>query len=108
MSLSEKECIPCSGKTPALSADEREKYLSELSGWKIEEDKKLVKSFSFKDFNGPMTLANKIWEVAEKENHHPDLTVVWGELKVVVWTHAISNLSESDFILASKIDKAAA
>lgn len=107
MSLSEKKCIPCSGGTPALSAEERKNLMEQVSGWQIEEEKKLAKSFSFKDFNEPMKLANKIWEIAESEGHHPDLFIAWGKLKVEIWTHAVGGLTESDFILAAKIDKAA-
>lgn len=90
-----------------MTTSERETLIKQISGWEIEDDKKLVKSFSFKDFNEPMKLANKIWEVAESEGHHPDLLVVWGKLKVEVWTHAVGGLTESDFILAAKIDQAA-
>jgi 4a-hydroxytetrahydrobiopterin dehydratase len=107
MSLSEKKCIPCSGGTPQLTASERETLLKQLSGWDVEDEKKVVKSFSFKDFNGPMKLANKIWEIAESEGHHPDLFVFWGKLRVEIWTHAVGGLTESDFILAAKIDEAA-
>lgn len=107
MSLTEKKCIPCSGGTPQLTASERESLNKQISGWEIEDEKKLVKSFSFKDFNEPMKLANKIWDVAEKEGHHPDLFVAWGKLKVEIWTHAVGGLTESDFILAAKIDEAA-
>jgi len=106
MSLSEKKCIPCSGGTPVLSADERETLMNQVSGWEVENEKKLVKSFSFKDFNEPMKLANKIWEIAEDEGHHPDLFIAWGKLNVEIWTHAVGGLTESDFILAAKIDKA--
>jgi 4a-hydroxytetrahydrobiopterin dehydratase len=107
MSLTEKKCIPCSGGTPPLTASERETLIKQLSGWEIETEKKLVKSFSFKDFSEPMKLANKIWAVAELEGHHPDLFVCWGKLKVEIWTHAVGGLTESDFILAAKIDQAA-
>lgn len=107
MSLTEKKCIPCSGGTPQLTALERETLIQQISGWDVEDEKKLVKSFSFNDFNEPMKLANKIWEVAEKEGHHPDLFVAWGKLKVEIWTHAAGGLTESDFILAAKIDMAA-
>lgn len=107
MSLTEKKCIPCSGGTPQLTVSERETLLKQISGWQVEEEKKLVKSYSFKDFNGPMKLANKIWEIAESEGHHPDLLIVWGNLKAEIWTHAAGGLTESDFILAAKIDEAA-
>ncbi len=107
MSLTEKKCIPCSGGTPALTASERETLIKQISGWEIEDEKKLTKSFSYKDFNEPMKLANKVWAVAEAEGHHPDLFVAWGKLKVEIWTHAVGGLTESDFILAAKIDQAA-
>ncbi|MCC6980257.1 MAG: 4a-hydroxytetrahydrobiopterin dehydratase [Candidatus Melainabacteria bacterium] len=106
MSLSKKKCIPCSGGTPTLSESERNDLLKQVSGWQVEDEKKIVKSFSFKDFNEPMKLANKIWEIAESEGHHPDLLVAWGKLKVEIWTHAAGGLTESDFILAAKIDQA--
>lgn len=107
MSLSDKKCIPCSGETPTLADADRDSLLKQLSGWSIEDGKKLVKSHSFKDFNGPMELANKIWQIAESEGHHPDLLVAWGKLKIEIWTHAVNGLTESDFILAAKTDEAA-
>lgn len=90
-----------------MNASEREALIKQISGWEIEGEKKLTKSFSFKDFNEPMKLANKVWEIAESEGHHPDLVVAWGKLKVEIWTHAVGGLTESDFILAAKIDQAA-
>lgn len=107
MTLTQKNCIPCNGGTPQLTAAQREESLKEISGWNVEDEKKLVKTFSFDDFNGAMKLANKCWEVAESEGHHPDLFVAWGKLKVEIWTHAVGGLTESDFILAAKIDEAA-
>ncbi|HNB23141.1 MAG TPA: 4a-hydroxytetrahydrobiopterin dehydratase [Candidatus Melainabacteria bacterium] len=107
MTLTQKKCIPCSGGTPQLTESERESFLKEIEGWQVDEEKKLVKTFSFSDFNGPMELANKCWQVAESEGHHPDLFVAWGKLTVEIWTHAVGGLTESDFILAAKIDEAA-
>ncbi len=104
MPLAEKKCVPCEGGVPPLSSIEREKLLQELTGWQIEAEKKLAKVFKFSDFKSAMDFATKIAAVADKENHHPDLFVKGGELKVELWTHAISGLSENDFILASKID----
>ena len=105
MELANKKCLPCHGGVPRLSQAEYEPLLKDLPGWKIEADKKLVKSYKFKDFAKPMALANKIAEVAEAENHHPDLIVRWGELRIELFTHAIDGLSENDFILAAKIDR---
>lgn len=107
MTLTQKKCIPCSGGTPKLTASEIKALLLQIDGWEVVDEKMLVKTFAFNDFNGPMKLANKCWQVAESEGHHPDFFVAWGKLKVEIWTHAVGGLTESDFILAAKIDEAA-
>ena len=107
MTLTQKKCIPCSGGTPKMTASEIKDLLLQIDGWQVADEKKLVKTFSFNDFNGPMKLENKCWQVAESEGHHPDLFVAWGKLNVEIWTHAVGGLTESDFILAAKIDEAA-
>jgi 4a-hydroxytetrahydrobiopterin dehydratase len=81
--------------------------LEEIPGWNVIDDRKLSKSYRFANFASAMKLANQIAELAECEGHHPDLLVRWGELMVCLWTHKIDGLSESDFILAAKIDRAA-
>jgi 4a-hydroxytetrahydrobiopterin dehydratase len=78
--------------------------MPELVGWRIEEGH-LVKRLKMADFMAPMSLANKIADLAERVSHHPDLHVRWGELKVIIWTHSIDGLSVADFILAAKIDQ---
>lgn len=108
MSLAEKTCVPCRGGVPPLNRQQFEAMLSELDGWEAKDDKRLEKSFEFADFASAMRLANAIAEIAEQEGHHPDLLVRWGELKVELWTHKIDGLTESDFILAAKIDLARA
>jgi 4a-hydroxytetrahydrobiopterin dehydratase len=105
MSLAEKTCLPCRGGVPPMSREDFEPLLAELQGWQVVEDRKLFKSFSFKNFAGAMRLANEIAQVAEEQRHHPDLLVRWGELRVELWTHAADGLTESDFILAAKIDR---
>lgn len=52
----------------------------------------------------PMVFANKIAAIAEEEAHHPDLKIAWGTCVVETWTHKINGLTESDFILAAKIE----
>lgn len=108
MGLAEKTCVPCRGGVPPLTRQQIEAMLPELEGWEVKEDKRLEKSFKFDDFAQAMRLANAIAEIAEHEGHHPDLLVRWGELKVELWTHKIDGLTESDFILAAKIDQARA
>lgn len=105
MELFKKRCIPCEGNVPPLSPDEAGKLLAELSGWRIEENRKLKKEFTFKNFEQTMAFVNEIAKVAEEEGHHPDLEVSYGKLEVELTTHAIGGLSENDFILAAKIDR---
>lgn len=107
MGLAEKTCVPCRGGVPPLTRQQFEPLLSELEGWEVKNDKRLEKSFKVEDFAQAMKLANAVAEIAEQEGHHPDLLVRWGELKIELWTHKIDGLTESDFILAAKIDRAA-
>lgn len=103
--LADKSCTPCQGDVPPLATEEVNKLLKELgNGWKLNELGHLYKKYIFPDFIGSMCFANKIAKVAEEEAHHPDLKVAWGECTVEIWTHKIEGLTESDFILAAKIE----
>ena len=104
LDLADQKCIPCRGGVPSLSASEIELLLSHLDGWTVEDNKKLIKSYAFKNFLEPIRFVNAITEVAETEGHHPDLCVRWGEVRVYLWTHKVDGLTESDFIMAAKID----
>jgi 4a-hydroxytetrahydrobiopterin dehydratase len=89
-----------------LTIQEATENMKELSGWTLSGDaRKISKEFSFKNFAEALAFANKIGEIAENENHHPDLVVKWGKVGVELATHSIGGLSENDFILAAKIDK---
>jgi 4a-hydroxytetrahydrobiopterin dehydratase len=74
-------------------------------GWSVEGDKKLIKSFRFKNWAQAIDFVNRISPLAEQEGHHPDLYVRWGEVIVYLWTHKIDGLTESDFFMAAKIDR---
>ena len=75
-------------------------------GWMlVDEAHLLVREFHFKDFKEAMVFANKVTDIAEAEQHHPDLSITWGSVSVELTTHAIGGLSENDFILAAKIDE---
>lgn len=108
MSLSEKTCIPCRGGVPPLTHQEIQPLLAELKDWQVKDDQRLLKTVKLEDFAESLSLANKIGAIAEEQGHHPDLLVRWGELGIELWTHKINGLTESDFILAAKIDKSIA
>ena len=107
--LAEKKCIACEGNILAFDKAEIHKYLKKVDGWDVKsnEDKSfyLIKDFKFKNFQESQTFVTSIGDIAEKENHHPDISFGWGYCNVKIFTHAIKGLAESDFILAAKIDK---
>jgi 4a-hydroxytetrahydrobiopterin dehydratase len=107
--LSKKKCVPCEGNIPPFDTSEIHKYLKKVDGWDVknDEDKSfyLIKEFKFNNFKESQNFVNKVGDVAEAENHHPDISFGWGYAKINITTHAIEGLSENDFILAAKIDK---
>jgi 4a-hydroxytetrahydrobiopterin dehydratase len=105
--LTQKKCVPCEGGVAKYSREEAEEQLKKLSGWKLSEDgQRIRKDWKVKNFVAGMSFFEKVAELAEAEQHHPDLHL-WGykNLWIEIWTHAIGGLSENDFILAAKIDE---
>lgn len=105
MGLAEKHCVPCRGGIPPLAGPELEQFAQQVPGWQVEKSHHLVKSFAFADFRTALDFVNEVGAVAEQEGHHPDLYLSWGKVEVHTWTHKINGLTESDFILAAKIDQ---
>jgi 4a-hydroxytetrahydrobiopterin dehydratase len=104
--LADKKCSACEGGVPPMEGEELDAILKELGGdWKVVNEHHLEKEFPFKDFKGALAFTNKVGALAEEEGHHPDIHLAWGKARIVLWTHKINGLSESDFILAAKIDK---
>jgi 4a-hydroxytetrahydrobiopterin dehydratase len=105
--LAAKECVPCKGGVPPLAPDRVAQLLEEVSGWSTERNHHLTRTFAFPDFATALDFVNRIGAVAEQQAHHPDIYLTWGKVRVDIWTHKIDGLTESDFILAAKIDKLA-
>ena len=107
--LANKKCIPCEGNIPPFNVEEIHKYLKQVDGWKVVEDKidgfHLIKNFKFDNFLQSQEFINNVGKIAEAEGHHPDLWFGWGYARIKIFTHAIKGLAESDFILAAKIDR---
>ena len=103
--LSQKTCIPCRGGIPPLTEIEIQPLLKELEpGWKVLEGHHLENSYEFSDFKQALGFTNLVGGIAETQGHHPDIALAWGRVQLKVWTHKIDGLTESDFILAAKID----
>jgi 4a-hydroxytetrahydrobiopterin dehydratase len=107
MGLADQACVPCRGGVPPLERDRAEELLRQLDeGWRLNDEGHLDRSFGFRDFAAALAFANRVGEIAEAEKHHPDLHVSWGRCRVEIWTHKIRGLTESDFFLAAKADRA--
>lgn len=104
--LKKKKCVPCEGGLSPMTRDQFAKYLDQVKQWKvIDNDTKIEREFTFKDFKEALNFVNKTGEIAELEGHHPNIYIhSWNKVKMTVYTHAIGGLSENDFILAAKID----
>src|ERR1035437_5321743 len=105
MSLAEKHFVPCRGGTPPLKGEELERMRNQVPGWQVVEGHHLARNFPFPDFRTALDFVNRVGAVAEEEGHHPDLCLSWGKVDIQTWTHTIDGLTESDFILAAKIDR---
>ena len=107
MSLADKKCVPCRGGTPPMERSKTEELLAQLSpGWRLNPEGHLERVYPFKNFAQALEFANRVGAVAEAEGHHPDLHIAWGKCRVEIWTHKIQGLTESDFYLAAKADRA--
>jgi 4a-hydroxytetrahydrobiopterin dehydratase len=103
--LARRQCVPCKRGTPALSQERVESLSRQISpDWAVNGGHHLEREFRLKNFREALALANKVGEIAEGQQHHPDLLVGWGRLRISLFTHAIDGLHENDFILASRID----
>ena len=108
--LADKKCIPCEGGIPSFDLKEIHKYLKKVDGWDVKKNEDenfyLLKEFKFENFVNAQDFVNKVGAIAETEGHHPDISFGWGYAEIKITTHAIKGLSENDFIMAAKIDKA--
>ena len=106
--LHKKKCVPCKGNIPPFDMKEIHKYLKKINGWEVKNKNNsyfLEKNYKFKNFKISQLFVNEVGKIAEAESHHPDIHFGWGYAQVIIFTHAIKGLAESDFILASKIDQ---
>lgn len=107
MDFSKKHCVPCEGGTPPLTQEKEKEFLKEVPGWQVIRNgaHKLRRQFKFKDFRQALEFVNRVGDIAERQQHHPDIYFTWGKVQIDLFTHAVGGLSENDFILASKINK---
>ena len=106
--LTQATCVPCRGGVPTLTDVEIAELKPQVPEWQVAEVggiQRIRREYRFKDFRQAMDFAVRVGELAEHEQHHPDLHVAWGKVVVETWTHKIEGLHQNDFILAAKCDE---
>jgi 4a-hydroxytetrahydrobiopterin dehydratase len=104
--LANQTCIPCRGGILPLKGESLQALSEKLGkGWQVIQEHHLEKEFRFKNFREALSFVNQVGELAESVNHHPDLYLAWGLVRVTLWTHKINGLTESDFIFAAKTER---
>ena len=105
--LTTRKCRPCEQGTRPFSLIQAREYASRLPEWVLADDgKSISRQYVMKDFLAAVRFIEQIAQVAETEDHHPDLHLTgYRKLRIDLATHAIGGLSENDFILAAKIDQ---
>jgi len=103
--LASKTCVPCRGGVPALKGEALNALAQQVPLWQVVNGHHLQRKFEFADFVQALAFVNRVGEIAEQQGHHPDILLAWGKAEVTTFTHKIDGLTESDFILAAKIDK---
>jgi 4a-hydroxytetrahydrobiopterin dehydratase len=97
--------VPCRRGTPPLRGPALAALHAQLDpGWQVVGEHHLTREFRFEDFRVALAFTNRVGALAEAEGHHPDILTAWGRVVLTIWTHAIDGLSESDFVLAAKVD----
>ena len=103
--LASKTCEPCRGGVPPLKGEPLAALATQVNGWKVVEEHHIVKRYQFPNFITALQFVDRVGALAEEQGHHPDIFLTWGNVEVTIWTHAVKGLTESDFILAAKIDQ---
>jgi 4a-hydroxytetrahydrobiopterin dehydratase len=107
LELVRSACVPCRGGVPTLTEAEIAALRPEVPAWDVVEVdgvKRLRREFRFPDFRQALDFTVRVGEIAEREQHHPDLHVAWGRVIVETWTHKIRGLHRNDFVIAAKAD----
>ncbi len=103
--LAKRRCVPCEKGAKKLTSEEIAGLVWNLDGWDVVKRHHLTKSWEFDDFAQALAFVNRCGALAEREGHHPDLFLKWGLVRAEIYTHSVDGLTESDFVLAAKIDR---
>jgi len=100
-----RRCAACAAGTPPLSVSARDELGSHVPNWSVIDDgKKIRREYRFKTYMDGANWVPLIGAIADGEDHHPDIVVLYRKVIVDLWTHTVNGLSENDYILAAKFD----
>ena len=91
---------------PPMTKDEVKARLLQHEGWERDSDE-IEKKFAFADFKASMAFVNRVADLAEAADHHPDISIKYNRVKLTLSTHSEGGVTEKDFALAAQIDIAA-
>jgi len=103
--LADQKCVPCRGGVPPMKGSELQETMKQVPQWRAVNEHHIVRTFTFPDFRQALDFVNQVGELAEEQGHHPDILLTWGKAEVTLWTHKIDGLTQSDLIMAAKIDR---
>jgi len=101
--LADLKCSPVDKNSKPMLRSEAQSKLTELPGWELGQSA-ITREYKFKDFVEAMAFVDKIANIANAEDHHPDIYISYNRVKVELSTHKIGGLSINDFIVAAKIN----
>jgi 4a-hydroxytetrahydrobiopterin dehydratase len=104
--LADRKCKACNKDMPKLTRSQIDSLHRQAPDWQVQ-DERLYRQYRFRDFATAIRFVDEMAQIAEAEQHHPVFSVDYDKVDVANWTHAIGGLSENDFILAAKLDRAA-
>ena len=103
--LTTREFESITADTPTLAGEQLESLVNQLgNGWTVVASRYLEKRYQFENFRAALAFTNRVGELAERLNHHPDIELGWGRVKLSIWSHAAGGLTESDFVWAAKVE----
>ena len=105
--LTSEKCTACRADAPRVTDAEIAELMPQIPEWRVEEvdgEKRLTRTYPFKDFAEALAFTNRVGAIAEEEGHHPALLTEWGKVTVAWWTHKIRGLHRNDFIMAARTD----
>ena len=76
-----------------------------MSDWRNVEDHHLEREFTFPDFVSALAFTNRVGALAEAANHHPEIWLTWGKVRITLWTHDANGITQHDRDLARQIDE---